>query len=96
MYQWVREYASYIYDQWGTIIYSFSMFHRSKAIKKDNASKNNIMVIIQEKCYLYDGYVETILSKSNKFNYTNLSCLFDALIDCSKQEINEGQLTFCL
>jgi hypothetical protein len=56
------------------------MFHRTKAIKKDNSNKNNIMVIIQDKCYLYDNYIETVLSKSNKFNHKNLIYLIDALI----------------
>lgn len=56
------------------------MFYKTKAIKKDNSNKNNIMVIIQDKCYLYDNYIETILTKSNKFNFTNLLNLIDALI----------------
>lgn len=66
------------------------MFHRTKAIKKDNTNKNHIMVIVQDKCYLYDSYIESILTKSNKFNFTNLTYLIDALVECSKQEIAEG------
>lgn len=54
------------------------------------------MVIIQDKCFLYDNYIEAILTKSNKFNYANLMNLVEALIECSKQEINDGQHTFCL
>lgn len=90
MFIWVREFTSHIYDQWNTIIHSFSMFHRTKAIKKDNTNKNHIMVIVQDKCYLYDSYIESILTKSNKFNFTNLTYLIDALVECSKQEIAEG------
>jgi hypothetical protein len=33
------------------------MFYRNKAIKKDNSNKNNIMVIVQDKCYLYENYI---------------------------------------
>jgi hypothetical protein len=72
------------------------MFYKTKAIKKDNSNKNSIMVIIQDKCFLYDNYIEAILTKSNKFNYANLMNLVEALIECSKQEINDGQHTFCL
>ena len=43
------------------------------------------MVILQDKCYLYDSYIEAILSKSSKFNYNNLNHLIDALVECSKQ-----------
>lgn len=84
MFIWVREFTPYIYEQWNTIVNSFSMFYRTKAIKKDNTNKNNIMVIVQDKCYLYDSYIDSILAKSNKFNYTNLTCLIDALVECSK------------
>lgn len=56
------------------------MFYRTKAIKKDNNNKNYIMAIIQDKCYLYDNYIESVLSKSNKFNNMNLLYLIDALI----------------
>lgn len=72
------------------------MFHRTKAIKKDNTSKNVIMAIVQDKCYLYDTYIESILMKSNKFNYQNLTCLIDALVEISKEEIADSQVTFCL
>jgi hypothetical protein len=32
----------------------------------------------------------------SKFNYTNLNHLIDALIECSKKEIVDSQVTFCL
>lgn len=54
------------------------------------------MVVVQDKCYLYDSYIQAILSKCSKFNYTNLNYLIDALIESSKQEIADSQVTFCL
>lgn len=72
------------------------MFHRTKAIRKDNSNKSSIMVVVQDKCYLYDNYVEGLLAKSNKFNHHNLECLIDALVEVSKEEIADSQLTFCL
>jgi len=54
------------------------------------------MVIIQDKCYVYDSYIESVLIKSSKFNFNNLTYLVDALVDCSKQEIIDNQFTFCL
>ena len=54
------------------------------------------MVVIQDKCYVYDSYIESVLIKSSKFNFSNLTYLVDALVDCSKQEIIDNQFTFCL
>lgn len=56
------------------------MFYRNKLIKKDNSGKNHIIVISQEKCYLYDSFVQSIISKSAKFNHKNFVCLINALI----------------
>ncbi len=72
------------------------MFYRTKAIKKDNANKNSIVTVINDKCFVYEGYIESVLIKSSKFNLNNLTCLIDALVDCSKQEIIDNQFTFCL
>ena len=38
------------------------------------------MGIVQDKCFLYDSYIELVLSKSNKFNNQNLVSLIDALV----------------
>lgn len=42
---WVRQYNLYLYEEWNSVIYLFSMFHRNKLIKKDTTGKNNIIVI---------------------------------------------------
>ena len=93
---WVREYTFHIYDQWGTVINLFSNFHRVKAIKKDNTGKNNIIVVINDRCYLYDSYINGIISKSSKFNLKNLNFMIDALVESSKQEIAENHTPFSL
>lgn len=77
---WVREYNMYLYNEWSSVVYLFSMFHRNKLIKKDNSGKNHIIVIAQEKCYLYESFIQSIIAKTSRFNYRNLVNMVDALI----------------
>lgn len=77
---WIREFAPYIYGHWTTVIGVLSSFHRSKAIKKDTSGKNNIIMIANDRCFLYDSYINNLMAKSAKFNNNNLYKMGEALI----------------
>jgi hypothetical protein len=77
---WVREFHLHIYEQWNIVIYLFSMFDRSRLIKKDTSHKNSIMVMVGEKFFIYESYIKSIFTFSGSFNNKNLEKLVEALI----------------
>ena len=52
--------------------------------------------MINEKCYIYEQYVELLFAKTSQFAIKNLEKIVEALIETSKQEIKENHHPFCL
>ena len=61
-----------------------------------NSKKDEKLVIMGDKCLLYEPFMNMLWARSNKYSLENFKCLIEALIEINKQEINEGQAPFCL
>ena len=88
---WIGLFDDYLMEQWNNVIYMFSKFHRSKLTKKEysaNSKKDEKMVIMGDKCLLYEPFINLLWARSNKYSLDNFKCLVSALIDVNKQEIN--------
>lgn len=97
--EWVKLFDEHLEDKWNIIIYMFSKFYRNKLIKKEYhpaSKKDDLVVIIGDKCYIYEPFLNSLWAKSSKYSISNFKCLIMALIDVNKQEINEGSHPFCL
>lgn len=80
----------YLLEQWNIVVYLFSKFYRNKLIKKEygaNSKKDDKMVIMGDKCYLYEPFINNLWARSNKYSIENFKCLIEALIEINKQEI---------
>jgi len=43
------------------------------------------MVIVGDKCFLYEPFMNNLWAKSSKYSVENFKCLVEALIDVNKQ-----------
>lgn len=43
------------------------------------------MVIVGDKCFLYEPFMNNLWAKSSKYSVENFTCLVEALIDVNKQ-----------
>jgi hypothetical protein len=98
MFEWARKFGEHLNEQWKVVLLLISKFVRSKATKKDNnASKNNLSIAIAEnRCFLYESYIEQLITKTTKFSINNLVGFLKALLSVSKDEVNDGGYHFSL
>jgi len=97
MLEWVRKFEEMISEQWKVVIFLISRFNRSKSIRKDQSNKNHSPItIIENRCFLFDSYIEHVVNKTTKISNSNLIHLLKALLSVSREETNEGANHFCL
>lgn len=86
MFEWAKKFGEHLNEQWKVVLLLISKFHRTKAIKKDNnANKNNVSIfIIDSRCFLYESYIEQLISKTTKYSLPNLVGFLRALLSVSK------------
>jgi hypothetical protein len=98
MFEWARKFGEHLNEQWKVVMLLISKFYRTKAIKKDNnANKSNLSIaIIDNRCFLYEAYIEQLISKSTKYSLTNFVGFLRALLLVSRDEINDGGYHFSL
>ena len=95
MLEWSKKFSEQIVEQWKTILYMISKFVRSKFIKKD--SKNNApLLIIDNKCFLLQSYIEQLITKTSKLSLKNVLGFLRALLHVSKDEIGDNGCAFSL
>ena len=62
-----------------------SKFNRNNLIKKEQGgNKTANLTIVNDKCFIYDHFVEGIVTKSAKFTPENLIGLVTGLIEVSR------------
>ena len=61
-----------------------SKFVRTKSIKKDSNKNNTPLVIIENKCYLLENYIEHLITKTSKLSFKNVIGFLKALLHVSK------------
>lgn len=90
MLEWSKKYGEHLNQQWKVIVFLISKFVRTKAIKKDaNPNKNNKpIILIENRCYLYDSFIEHLITKTSKYSISNLIGLLRAFLSVSKDEIS--------
>jgi hypothetical protein len=98
MFEWTRKFGEHLNEQWRVVLFLISKFIRTKAIRKDNnANKNNLSIaIIDNRCYLYESYIDQLIAKTTKFSTNNLVGFLRALLTVSKDEVNDGGYHFSL
>lgn len=98
MFEWTRKFGEHLNEQWKVVILLISKFYRSKSIRKDNNSnKANLSIaIIENKCFLYEAYIEQLIAKTTKYSLNNLVGFLRALLSVSRDEVNDGGYHFCL
>jgi len=86
MLEWVRKFEEMLSEQWRVVIFLISRFNRSKSIRKDQSNKNHSPItIIENRCFLFDSYIEQIMNKSTKITNSNLVYLLKALLGVSRE-----------
>ena len=53
-------------------------------------------MIINEKCYISEGFIEGLIMKSANFNQNNVINMIIGLVENAKTEIIDHQQTFCM
>lgn len=98
MLDWVRKYSEHINIQWKTVIYLISRFNRSKSIRKDQNTgrRHSAITLLENRCYLYDSYIDHLMNRTHKFHSVNLISFLRALLSASKDETNDTGSSFCL
>lgn len=48
------------------------------------------MVLIENRCYLYDSYIEQLFAKTTKYALPNLLAFLRALVVVSREEVGDG------
>jgi hypothetical protein len=61
-----------------------SKFVRSKSIKKDSSKNNAPLMIVENKCFLLENYIEQLISKTSKLSLKNVIGFLKALLNVSK------------
>ena len=69
---------------------------RSKLTRKDANKSNHSIAISDNRCYLYESYIDTLISKTTKFSLNNLIGFLRALLSVSREEVNDGGYHFSL
>ena len=94
----MKSYSEQITLQWKTVIFLVSKFYRNKLIRKDNNPNKNHSAIslLENKCYLYDSYIEQLIAKSSKLQLPNLIEFLKAFLVVSRDETAEMSNPFCL
>jgi hypothetical protein len=78
------------------VLLLISKFVRSKLTRKD-ASKNNLAIVVADnRCFLYESYIDQLVAKTSKFSLPNLLGYLRALLSVSKDEVNDGGYHFSL
>jgi hypothetical protein len=96
MFEWARKFGELLHEQWKVVLLLISKFVRSKLTRKD-ASKNHLSIAISDnRCYLYESYVEALVAKTTKFSLSNLIGFLRALLQVSREEVSEGGYHFSL
>lgn len=73
-----------------------SKFVRSKLTRKD-ANKNNLAIVVADnRCFLFESYIDQLVNKTTKFSLPNLLGFLRALLSVSKDEVNDGGYHFSL
>jgi hypothetical protein len=97
MLDWVRKFSELVNEQWRVVVFLISRFNRTKSIRKDSGNKNHSAIsIIENRCFLFDSYIEHLVTKTSKLHITNLLSLLRALLAVSRDETNEAGNSFCL
>lgn len=86
MFEWARKFGEHLNEQWKVVLLLISKFVRSKATKKDSsANKSNLSIAIADnRCYLYESYIEQLVTKTTKFSINNLVGFLRALLSVSR------------
>lgn len=98
LFEWARKFGEHLRDQWKVVLLLISKFVRSKATKKDPAAaKNNLSIaIVENRCYLYESFIEQLITKTTKYSLPNLVAFLRALLAVSREEVNDGGFHFSL
>lgn len=67
-------------------------------MKKDpHAAKNHLSItVIENKCYLFESYMEELFAKASKLHMPNLIGFLRALLNVSRDEVKDAGSPFCL
>jgi hypothetical protein len=85
MFEWVRKFGEKIVHQWRVVIFLVSKFNRSKSIRKDQNNKGHASIcIIENRCLLYESYVEALMARAGKLALPNLIGFLRALLSVSR------------
>jgi hypothetical protein len=96
MFEWARKFGEHLTDQWRVVLLLISKFVRTKATKKDANKSNLTIAIVENRCYLYESYIDHLVAKTAKFTLPHLLAYLRALLAVSRDEVNDGGYHFSL
>lgn len=95
--EWARKYGERVGAQWKVVLYLISKFHRSKSLRKDHPAKGSLaLAVVDNKCFLYESYVDALIARTPKFALPNLLHFLRALLAVSREETADAGSAYSL